>query len=71
MEIASVTEVAAFKSTGKAVIIDVRGRSEQESLGNAIDGNVNICFVDVDQFTNESTTSGLLPADKDTPIICH
>ena len=44
MEIASISEISDFKSTGNAVIIDVRSKAEQENFGDAIEGNVNINF---------------------------
>ena len=71
MSIASIEEISQFKSSGKVVIVDVRSKAEQESLGNAIEGNVNISYIDDEQFAALVVSENLLPEDKNTPIICH
>ncbi len=53
-----------------AVILDVRGREEIATLGNAINGSVNTAYSDDDLDSFLQRVQELLP-DKETPVICH
>ena len=70
MDPASVESIRSALILSDIVVLDVRGEEEAARLGNVVDGSIKLEYKNDDELFEREVIS-LLPAEKNTAIICH